>query len=136
MSRPKLIDYYRVEDGQMPFRQDPTLQKAFQLYLERQVIVVANYVKKRWGVRPNGLLNAVELSSVKMSWGDHYILTIIVPRNIKQTNDIERGIVKYAINSTVVPGLLSLAVQRGNQFGQDVDIIAIEAKTVFLAIAD
>ncbi len=136
MGRPKLVDYYRVSGNGNTNDLELTPQVKFQQYLEKRIEMIANYIKVRWGVKPSGLLNAVELSSVQASWGNHYILNIIVPHDVYRAYKIERAIIKYATHIVPIPEMLSIKVYDGTQLNRDVDLIIIEAKTVLIAIPE
>ncbi len=136
MGRKKLVDKYRVRNEKSENSAELSLQARFQQYLEKRVEMIANYIKVRWGVKPQGYFNAIELSSIQTSWGTHYILNIIIPRDIKRANEIERAIVKYATHIVPVPEMLSIKVYDAIQLQHDVDMISIEAKFVLIAIPD
>ncbi len=132
MGRPKLVDKYRV----MEIENGDDVQVKFQQYLEKRIEMIANYVRTRWGVKPNGLLDAVELSSVQTSWGNHYVLNIIVPHNIERAYEIERAIVKYATRIVPVQEMISVRIHSTMFLQHDADMISIEAKFVLIAIPE
>ncbi len=134
MGRQKLVDKFRVDNEKDKDKEDLSLQVRFQRYLEKKTEMVANYVRVRWGVKPRGYFNAIELSTVETSWGVHYILNIIVPHDIEKYYKFERALVKYAYSIYPIPEFVSIKVYDAKQLNQDADMISIEAKVVMVGI--
>ncbi len=136
MGRKKLVDYFKVtQNGRKRATLSPP-QERFQQYLERRVVMIHNYIKVRWGVKPKGYLDLLDLSSVDASWGEHHVLNIVISHSLIRYLDIQRGIVKYAMAAFPIPDLVDIKVYDGKQFNKESDVIIIQAKTALLAIVD
>ncbi len=136
MARPRLADYFRNPDDTPSPRTSPDTQKAFQQYLEHRIDMIANYIKSRWGVKPNGRLDVVSITPVPAPWGEHKVLTVIVSRNVRNANDIVRGVIKFAMGAFPTPDFASISVQSGEHLGYEVDIITVEARPATVLFLD
>ncbi len=136
MGRKKLIDYFKVSRGTGKKIEPYTLQERFQQYLEEHVLMTYNYIKAWWGTKPNGLLNSIDLASIDVSWGKHYILNIVVPYDAPRYGKIERGIIKYILGVFPLPDFINIKVYEGRQFGREADVIVVEAKQVLVSVLD
>ncbi len=136
MGRKKLVDYFKVEQKGRNRNVLLSPQQRFQQYLERRVVMIHNYIKVRWGVKPKGYLDLLDLSSFDVSWGKHYILNIVISHSLIRYVEIQRGIIKYTMSVFPIPDLVDIKVYEGQQFNKEADVITIQAKTVLLAIVD
>ncbi len=136
MGRKKLIDYFRAMNDNDEKIRILSTQERFQKYLEERVLMTYNYIKTWWGVKPQGLLSTIDLASVNTSWGEHYVLNIVVPHDIQHYGKIERAIVKYTLGIFPLPDLVSIKVYEGRQFNREADVIVIEAKQVLISVLD
>ncbi len=136
MGRKKLVDYFKVTRNGNKAVEPLSLQQRFQQYLEERVVMVHNYLSIWLGVKPRGYLNALDLASVETSWGEHYVLSIVVPHDIPNFGKIERAIVKYALSIFPLPDFVNIKVYEGHQFGREADVIVIETKQTLISVFD
>ncbi len=134
MGRKKFVDHFRDEESEHANPSTFSPQERFQNYLESRVTMVYNYVMKRWGAKPRGYLNAVELSYAQTSWGKHYILNIVFPRNLTNYDDQLKGFLHFVLGVFPTPDMVSVKIVDANQFGQESDFVTIEARLVMVAI--
>jgi hypothetical protein len=136
MGRKKLVDYFKVTENGRKRDILESPQQRFQQYLERRVVMIHNYIKVRWGVKPKGYLDLLDLSSFDVSWGKHYVLNIVISHSLIRYVEIQRGIIKYAMSVFPIPDLVDIKVYSGTQFNKEADVIVVQAKTALLAIVD
>ncbi len=136
MGRKKLIDYFKATGVNGKKIEPYTQQERFQQYLEERIVMTYNYIKVWWGVKPQGLLNTIDLASVNASWGKHYILNIVVPYDAPYYGKIEHAIVKYVLGVFPLPDFVSIKIYEGRQFNREADVIVIEAKQVLISVFD
>ncbi len=134
MGRKKLVDYFREEDSEMPDYKNLDPQQKFLWYLEKRVRMIYKYSMKRWGIKPRGYLNSIQLSSVKTSWGEHYVLNIVFPHSLENYYKQLRGFIHYIQSIFPTPEMVSLKISPAKQGNEEVDLITIEAKYVMISI--
>ncbi len=134
MGRKKLVDYFRIDNSKDQNDKDLTPQEAFMRYLESRVKMIYTYTMRRWGVKPSGYLNAVELSAIKTNWGYHYVLNIVFPHSMENYYKTLRGLIHYILGVFPIPQMVSLKIMPAKQYNEDVDLITIEVRYVLIAI--
>ncbi len=136
MGRKKLVDYFKVTQHGSKKSEPLSLQQRFQQYLEGRVVMVYNYMQQWLGVKPQGLLNALDLASIETSWGKHYVLSIVIPYDLPNFYKVERGILKYVLGVFPLPDFVNLKVYEGRQLGREADVIVVEAKQALVTVFD
>ncbi len=136
MGRKKLVEYFKVSRVGSKKSEPLSLQERFQQYLEGRMVMVHNYLMRWLGVKPDGFLNAIDLASIDVSWGKHYVLNIVVPYDIPDFAKIEHGILKYVLGVFPLPDFVNIKVYEGKQFGREADVIVVEVKPVLISVFD
>ncbi len=130
MGRPKLVDYYKSGNQ----NEELSPQEEFMRYLENRVKMVYNYAMSRWGVKPHGYLDAIQLASVQTNWGEHYILNIVFPHSLTNYYTALKGFIRFIISAFPIPQMVSLTITPSRQGDEEVDLITVEARLVMVAI--